>query len=109
VRNAPAFWSLVVGVLAVAAVPATVAYAYWSERLDLIWGGAAVPAALLLGVGALVLARRGERLAGLTLVRRTGSAAARAGRLLGIAALLVAGAGVTALAVYVGLTHRGGS
>ena len=47
-RNAPALGSVLAGLLAAAAIPATVAYAYWSDRLPLIWAGVAVPAAILL-------------------------------------------------------------
>jgi hypothetical protein len=107
VRNAPAFASVVVGLLAAAALPAAVAYAYWTERIDLIWAGLAVPAAALLGLLALALARRGERRARMTLRGRSGSFSVRLGRLLAVLALLLAGSGLTALAVYAALTYRG--
>jgi hypothetical protein len=108
-RNAAASWSVVVGLLAAASLPAAVAYAYWSDRLPLIWSGAGVPAAIVLAVGALALARRGERRARMTLLRRSGTFSAKLGRLLGILALVLAGSGLTALAVYAALTYRGGS
>jgi hypothetical protein len=107
--NAAAVWSIVVGLLAAASLPAVVAYAYWSERLPLIWAGVAVPVAIVLGLIALALAQRGERRARMTLVRRSGALSARLGRLLGTTALLLAGSGLTALAVYAALTYRGGS
>jgi hypothetical protein len=108
-RNTPALLSVLVGLLAAASLPATVAYAYWSDRLPLIWSGAAVPAAILLGLGALALARRGERRARMTLLKRSGSLTARLGRLLAVLGLLFAGSGLTALAVYAALNYRGGS
>ena len=108
-RNPAATWSVLVGLLAAAAVPAAVAYAYLSPRLELIWGGAAVPVAVVLALAALALARRGERRAQLALVRRTGSASSQAGRLLATLALLFAGSALTALIVYAALTYRGGS
>jgi hypothetical protein len=108
-RNTPALGSVLVGLLAAAALPATVAYAYWSDRLPLIWAGVAVPVAIVLAVIALALARRGERRAGMTLLRRSGSFSARLGRLLAILGLVLAGSGLTALAVYAALTYRGGS
>ena len=108
-RNPPAFWSVVVGLLALAALPAAIAYADWSGRLELISAGAAVPVTLLLGLVAVGLARRGEQRAQLTLLRRSGSASARLGKILGTLALLVGGAGLTALVVYFGLTYRGGT
>ena len=49
-RNAPAFWSVVFGVLSAAAIPAAVAYADRSPRVELVWAGAVVPVAALLGL-----------------------------------------------------------
>jgi hypothetical protein len=106
VRNTPAIWSLVLGLLAAVALPAAVAYAYASETLQLIWAGAAVPVALVLGIAAMAAARAGERRARMTLLRRSGSALARLGRLLGLLAILLAGTGAIALAVYGILTWR---
>jgi hypothetical protein len=108
-RNAPALGSALVGLLAAAALPAAVAYAYWSDRVPLIWAGAAVPAVIALAVIALGLARRGERRARMTLLGRSGSFSARLGRLLATLGLVLAGSGLTALAVYAALTYRGGS
>ena len=107
-RNTPAFASLLVGLLAAAALPAAVAYAYWSDRVQLIWAGVAVPGAVVLGLVALALARRAERRARMSLLRRSGSLSARLGRLLAMLGLLFAGSGLTALAVYAALTYRGG-
>jgi hypothetical protein len=107
VRNAPAIWSLLLGLLAAAALPAAVAYAYSSSTLQLIWAGVAVPVALVLGLGAMSAARRAERRARMTLLRPSGSAVARVGRLLGLLGLLLAGTGAIALAVYGFLTWRG--
>jgi hypothetical protein len=108
-RNTPALASVLAGLLAAAALPATVAYAYWSDRLPLIWAGVAVPVAILLSVLALALARRGERRARMTLLRRSGSFSAQLGRLLAVLGLIFAGSGLTALAVYAALSYRGGS
>ncbi|HEY2937554.1 MAG TPA: hypothetical protein VGJ25_13200 [Gaiellaceae bacterium] len=105
-RNAPALWSLLLGLLAAAALPAAVAYTYSSETLQLIWAGVAVPVAFVLGVAALAAARAGERRARMTLLRRSGSALARIGRLLGLLGVLLAGTGAIALAVYGILTWR---
>jgi hypothetical protein len=105
-RNAPAFWSLVLGLLGAAALPATVAYAYTSETLQLIWAGVGVPVAFVLGIAALSAARAGQRRAQMTLLRRSGSAMARLGRLLGLLGVLLAGTGTIALAVYGILTWQ---
>jgi hypothetical protein len=106
-RNAPAISSLLLGLLAAAALPAAVAYAYSSATLQLIWAGVAVPVALVLGLGAMSAARRAERRAQMTLLPSSGSAVARVGRLLGLLGLLLAGTGAIALAVYGFLTWRG--
>ena len=108
-RNTPALGSVLVGLLAAAVLPATVAYAYWSDRLALIWAGVAVPVAIVLALIALAFARRGERRAQMTLRGRSGSFSARLGRLLATLGLVLAGSGLTALAVYAALTYRGGS
>jgi hypothetical protein len=99
-RNGPALWSLLLGLLAAAALPATVAYAYQSDTLQLIWAGVAVPVAFVLGLAAIAAARAGERRARMTLLRRSGSATARLGRLVGLLGVLLAGTGTIALAVY---------
>ena len=106
-KNAPASWSAVVGLLGAAAVPAAVVVADRRADVELLWAAAAVPVALVLGLAAIALARRGRRRAELTLVRRSGAAAWRIGRTLGILALLLAGSGVTALLVYALLSYRG--
>jgi hypothetical protein len=100
VRNGPALWSLLVGLLAAASLPAAVIYTYRSEALQLIWASAAVPVAFVLGLAAIAAARAGERRARMTLLRRSGSEIARLGRLLGLLGVLLAGTGAIALAVY---------
>jgi hypothetical protein len=107
VRNAPAFWSVVLGLLAAAVVPAAVLFADRSARVELLWAAAAVPAAYLLGLGALAAARAGRRRAQMTLVQQSGDGLARIGRLLGILGLLLAGTGTIALVVYALLSYRG--
>jgi hypothetical protein len=105
-RNAPAFWSVLLGVLATVAIPAAVLYADRSPRVELIWAGAAVPVVALLGLAALGAARAGRRRAQLTL-RRSGARAAVLGRFLGLFGLLFAGSGAISLAVYAFLSWRG--
>jgi hypothetical protein len=105
-RNAPAVWSVLLGLLATASVPAAVYYADRSPRVELIWAAVAVPVALLLGLGAVWAARAGRRRSQLT-VSRCGSAVARLGRLLGVLGLILGGTGAIALLVYAILTYRG--
>jgi hypothetical protein len=105
-RNVPAFWSVLLGVLATAAIPAAVVYADRSARVELIWAGAAVPVAALLGLAALGAARSGRRRSQLTL-RRSGARLAVLGRFLGLFGLLFAGTGTISLVVYAILNWRG--
>ena len=105
-RNAPAVWSVLLGLLATLAIPAAVVYADRSPRVELIWAGLAVPVAALLGLAALGTARAGRRRAQLTL-RRSGARTAVLGRFLGLFGLLFAGTGTISLVVYAILTWRG--
>ncbi len=105
-RNAPAVWSVLLGLLATAAIPAAVVYADRSPSVELIWAGAAVPVAALLGLAALGAARAGRRRAQLTL-RRSGARTAVVGRFLGLFGLLFAGTGTISLVVYAILSWRG--
>jgi hypothetical protein len=105
-RNAPALWSVLLGLLATAAIPAAIVYADQSPRVELIWEGVAVPVAALLGLAAMGAARAGRRRADLT-VRRSGARTAVVGRFLGLFGLLFAGTGAISLAVYAILSWRG--
>ena len=105
-RNAPAVWSVLLGLLATAAIPAAVVYADRSPSVELIWAGAAVPVAALLGLAAMGAARAGRRRAQLTL-RRSGARTATLGRFLGLFGLLFAGTGTISLVVYAILSWRG--
>ena len=105
-RNAPALWSVLLGLLATLAIPAAVVYADRSPRVELIWAGVAVPVAALLGLAALFAARAGRRRAQLTL-RRSGARIAVVGRFLGLFGLLFAGTGTISLVVYAILSWRG--
>ena len=105
-KNAPALWSVLLGLLATAAIPVAVAYADRSPRVELIWAGAAVPVAACLGIAALGASRAGRRRAERSL-RRSGARTAVLGRLLGLFGLLLAGSGAISLIVYGILTWRG--
>jgi hypothetical protein len=109
VRNPPAVFSVLLGLLAAVAIPAAVVYADRSTSVELIWAGVAVPVAFVLGLAAIAAARKGRRRAQMTLLHRSGSATARVGRLLGFLGVLLAATGAVALAVYEILTYRGGT
>jgi hypothetical protein len=106
-RNAPALFSVLLGLLATAALPAAIVYAERDIELELIWAGVAVPVAFVLGLAAVAAARAGRRRAQMTLLRRGGSATARVGQFLGLLGVLLAGTGTIALAVYAILSYRG--
>jgi len=100
-RNLRAAASVVVGLLAVAAVPAGVALARYSEEVTLVRSGiVSVPVGVLLGLYAIVLARRGRETVERTLGRSRGRGAARAGRALGLAGLCVSITAGLALGFY---------
>jgi hypothetical protein len=82
-RNPRATASVVVGLLAVAAVPVGVAVSWYFEQVTLVQSSASAGVAFLLGAYAIVLARRGRERVALTLGRSGGAAAARAGAALG--------------------------
>jgi len=105
-RNAPAVWSVLLGLLATAAIPAAVVYADRSPSVELIWAGAAVPVAALLGLAAMGAARAARRRAQLSL-RRSSARTATLGRFLGLFGLLFAGTGTISLVVYAILSWRG--
>jgi hypothetical protein len=95
----------VAGLLAVAALPAGVALAQVSDRVKLLQAAAGVPVAALLGLVAVVLARRAVRRSDRTLGRAGGAGAAKAGRVLGVLGLCIAASGAIAIAFYEVLIH----
>ena len=91
---------MLVGLLAVAAVPAAVAVAERTELFQLIEAGYAVPFAAVGGIAALLLGRGARRRIERTIGRVGGAARARIGRLLGTIALCIAASGAIALGFY---------
>jgi hypothetical protein len=98
--NARAAWSIVAGLLAVATLPLAILGTRYSADYELIQAGFAIPAGLLFGVVALVLARHARARERATLGRAGGGAAARAGRLLGVLGLCLAATATISLLVY---------
>jgi hypothetical protein len=82
---------VLVGLLAVAAVPGAIAATHYLD-VDLLKAAYAIPVAVVLGLLAVRLARRAQRLTERTIGRIGGAGATRAGRWLG------------GLGVYLGLT-----
>jgi hypothetical protein len=105
VGNPRATASVLVGLLAVAMIPLGVAAARYSGQVTLLNSTAgSIPATLILGLSAILLARRGRERASWTLGRSGGWAAARAGKWLGVLALCLATTASLAVGFYVLLT-----
>jgi hypothetical protein len=98
--NARAGWSVVVGLLSIAALPLAVAATRWSERYELLHAAVGIPLGLVLGIGAVLLARRARARHERTLGRAGGLRAAAWGWAFGIAGIAIAAAGLVALGVY---------
>ena len=82
-------------------MPAGVLLARYSDRVTLVNSAVgSVPAAVLLGLYAIVLARRGRETVERTIGRAAGEGAARAGRALGILGLCVAATAALALGFF---------
>lgn len=79
----------------------------WSGSYDLVHAGFAIPVAVVLGVLAIVLARRALRAHAVSLERAGGSRAARVGRALGVLGICLASSALVSLAVYGLLTYLG--
>ena len=92
--------SLLVGVLAVAAIPVGILITNYRNDLRLIHAGYAVPVAAVLGFVAIRLARRARRRLERTVGRAGGSVPARLGRIFGWLGLYFALIGAIALAFY---------
>lgn len=98
--NRRALTSLLLGLVAVAALPATVAVAEGTDLLELPQASAAIPVAGLGGLAAVVLARGARERVRRTLGRVGGERSARVGRALGILGFCLALAALIAIAYY---------
>lgn len=103
--NPAATGALAAGLLAVAALPAAIAFAQLSSRVRLTQAAVGAPVAAVLGLVALLLARRAHRQSERTLGRAGGLGAARAGRILGALGLCLAASGAIAIGFYGLLVH----
>ena len=92
--------SLLVGVLATAAIPVGILITNYRNDLRLIHAGYAVPVAAVLGFVAIRLSRRARRRLERTVGRAGGAVPARLGRILGWLGLYFALIGAIALAFY---------
>ena len=92
--------SVLVGLLGLATLPVAIAASSWSQRYELLHAAFAIPAAALLGLFAILLARKARSRLARTLGHPRGSRTARFGRLLGVAAVLLALTAAGSVAVY---------
>jgi len=99
-HNGRAAWSAVLGLLAAATMPVAIVATRYSESYELIHAAFAIPVAVVLGILAVVLARRARALDRATLGKAGGTRAAQVGRLLGILGLCMAASATIAVAVY---------
>jgi hypothetical protein len=104
-RNGRAAASLLVGLLAVAALPVAIALAEYADRYDLLQALWAVPVALVLGLAAVLLSRRARVRVERTLGRVGGEGTARVGRTLGVLGIMLGLSGAIAVGVYLVLTR----
>jgi hypothetical protein len=98
--NHRASLAVVVGILAVLAMPGAVVLARQSAGIDLLSAAWAVPVAALLGIAALLLARGARGRIRWSLDRAGGSGRARAAVILGVAGICLALSSSIAVGVY---------
>lgn len=99
-KNSRASASLAIGLVAVAVVPLAIAASRFFHEVTLVRACGSAALAALLGVSAIVLARRGRETVQRTLGRSGGERAARAGRIFGMIAIWMAATTGLALAFY---------
>ena len=99
-RNGRATASVIVGIVAVAAVPLAIAASTLFTEVTLVRSCASAIIAALLGCAAIILGRRGRETVQRTLGRSGGKGAARVGGTLGLIALWLAATVGLAVAFY---------
>jgi len=98
--NPHAVASVVVGLAAVLVVPAAVVIQYYSVQVTLVQSTISAGPALVLGLAAIALARRGRFAFARTIGRSGGEGAARTGRLLGWIGLTMGAVAALSVAFY---------
>jgi hypothetical protein len=91
---------VVCGLLAVAVIPIGIALARETDQVTLLNSAPSAAVAILLGLVAIVLARRGSEFIQITLERAGGATAARVGRALGVLGVLLGVTAALALGFY---------
>ena len=98
--NHRATLAVVLGAIAVAALPAGIYLAQRSQRIGLLDASFAIPVAAIFGVAAVLLSRGARGTIARTLERAGGFRRVRAGRLLGILGICVALSASIAVGFY---------
>jgi hypothetical protein len=101
--NWRAWASVFFGLVAAGALPAAVGVAERSSLIRLIEAAGAIPVAAVLGIVAIVLARRARRLVERTLWRVGGAWVARVGQAFGVLGVAFAVSGAIAVCFYYAL------
>ena len=99
-RAGSAWLAVLVGLVSLAVLPAAIVATRWSDAYELIDSAAAIPAAVILGIVAILLARRARARGQRTLAGARPSRTARFGRFLGLAGLLLGITGAMAIGVF---------
>ena len=99
---------MALGVLSVATMPAAIAGTRYAGAYRLLDAGYAIPLGLLLGAGALLLARSAARRDERALGRLGGRRSVRVGRLLGAIGICFASTALISVAVYALLQYLAG-
>jgi hypothetical protein len=105
--NGRAVAAAVLGVLATATMPLAILATRYSGSYELLHAGVAIPVAVVLGAGAIGLARGALRVDDMRLGRAGGRRTARLGRALGVLGISLGATCAVALAVYGILTYLG--
>jgi hypothetical protein len=98
--NHRASFAVLLGLVAVAAVPVGIYLTHRVARLDLLDAGWAIPLAFAAGVAALLFARGARGTIARTLARVGGAGRARAGRILAVAGICIALSASIAVGFY---------
>jgi hypothetical protein len=107
VGRGAAWGSLLVGIASCATLPVAIYVTRFSDEYELLHSAFAIPAAAVLGLVALTLARRARARDRVTLSGGGGGGLATAGRVLGVVGLCMAASALVALAVYGLLEYAG--
>ena len=97
--------SVLLGVLGLAALPASIMVTERVDGLSLVEAGFAIPAAVALSLAAIVLGRRVSTRKRQTLAELQGTSVARVGRILGYVGLYLAVTAALAVGFYGLLTY----